>query len=83
MRNSLWIALNLLHSEPVLKVAFLFKRNVPANLRDVVELKMRGLGIPVCNIICGYYDAHRNSEYTKFTELQNCLSIIKEAQLIC
>ena len=45
---------------------------------DVVELKMRGLEIPVCNISCGYYNAHKNSEYTKFSELQNCLAFIKE-----
>ena len=40
---------------------------------DVVELKTRGLDIPVCNISCGYYDAHKNSEYTMFSQLQNCL----------
>ena len=45
---------------------------------DVVELKMRGLQIPVCNISCGYYDAHKNSEYTLFPELQNCLSFVRD-----
>ena len=45
---------------------------------DVVELKMRGLNIPVCNVSCGYYDAHKNSEYTKFSELQNCLLFVQE-----
>lgn len=45
---------------------------------DVVELKMRGLHIPVCNIGCGYYNAHRNSEYTVFAELQNCLNFVRE-----
>ena len=45
---------------------------------DVVELKMRGLKIPVCNISCGYYNAHKNSEYTKFSELQNCLDFVKD-----
>jgi putative aminopeptidase FrvX len=45
---------------------------------DVVELKMRGLGIPVCNIGCGYYDAHKNSEYTMFSELQNSLSFVRD-----
>lgn len=29
---------------------------------DVVELKMRGLEIPVCNIGCGYYEAHKSSD---------------------
>ena len=45
---------------------------------DVVELKMRGLQIPVCNISCGYYDAHKNSEYTLFPELQNSLSFVRD-----
>ena len=45
---------------------------------DVVALKMRGLKIPVCNISCGYYNAHKNNEYTQFSELQNCLSFVKE-----
>lgn len=44
---------------------------------DVVELKMRGLDIPVCNIGCGYYDAHKNVEYTMFSELQDCLSFVR------
>lgn len=45
---------------------------------DVVELKMRGLQIPVCNISCGYYNAHKNSEYTVFAELQNCFIFVKD-----
>ena len=45
---------------------------------DVVALKMRGLKIPVCNISCGYYNAHKNNEYTHLSELQNCLSFVKE-----
>ena len=44
---------------------------------DVVALKMRGLDIPVCNISCGYYNAHKNNEYTLFSELQNCLNFVK------
>lgn len=44
---------------------------------DVVELKMRGLQIPVCNISCGYYNAHTNEEYTIFSELQHCLNFVK------
>ena len=45
---------------------------------DVVELKMRGLDIPVCNVSCGYYNAHKNNEYTIFAELKNCLGFVKE-----
>lgn len=48
---------------------------------DVVELKMRGLEIPVCNISCGYYNAHHNDEYTKIDELLNCLEFVKEITL--
>ena len=141
-KNGLWVILNLLQSEPVLKVAmfvqeervgevagcrgaracdFTFFDNVkyilecdrkgasdlvhigkgetllcesdfiPQSLlqkygyemvrggkTDVVELKMRGLEIPVCNIGCGYYNAHKNSEYTMFSELHNCLAFVRE-----
>ena len=141
-KNGLWVIMNLLQSEPVLKVALFVQeeRNgelagcrgarvcdlafftdvkfviecdrkgasdvvnigkgdtclcdssfIPAHLlqkyhyemvrggkTDVVELKMRGLEIPVCNISCGYYNAHKNSEYTKFSELQNCLEFVKD-----
>ena len=45
---------------------------------DVVELKMRGLKIPVCNLSCGYYNAHKNSEYTIFSQLKNCLNFVSE-----
>ena len=45
---------------------------------DVVELKMRGLNIPVCNVSCGYYEAHKNSEYTRFSELEHCLTFVRE-----
>ena len=45
---------------------------------DVVELKIRGLNIPVCNVSCGYYEAHKNSEYTRFSELEHCLAFVRE-----
>ena len=45
---------------------------------DVVELKMRGLGIPVCNIGCGYYNAHTNEEYTVFSQLTHALHFVQE-----
>ena len=141
-KNGLWVIINLLHSEPVLKVALFVQEErigniagcrgaracdlsffsdvkfvlecdrkghsdvvhigkgetllceqdfIPQDLlneygyemvkggkTDVVELKMRGLEIPVCNIGCGYYDAHKNSEYTMFSELQNSLSFVRD-----
>ena len=104
-KNGLWIIINLLHSEPVLKVALFVQEERAGDIAgcrgaracdlsffsdvkfvlecdrkgssDVVELKMRGLQIPVSNISCGYYDAHKNSEYTLFPELQNCLSFVR------
>lgn len=136
-KNGLWVIINLLHSEPVLKVALFVQEEragdiagcrgartcdlsffsdvkfvlecdrkgssdvvfigkggtqlceqdfipqqflnkygyemVRGGKTDVVELKIRGLAVPVCNISCGYYDAHKNSEYTIFSQLQNCL----------
>lgn len=141
-KNGLWIILNLLHTEPILKAALFVQEERAGNVAgcrgaracslsffdnvkyviecdrkgasdvvsigkgeihlcdsnfipstimqkygyemvkggktDVVELKMRGLNIPVCNISCGYYNAHKNSEYTIFSELQNCLSFVRE-----
>ena len=141
-KNGLWVIINLLHSEPILKVALFVQEErtgdipgcrgaracdlsffsdvkfvlecdrkgcsdvvyigkgetllcerdfIPQNLldyygyemvrggkTDVVELKMRGLEIPMCNIGCGYYDAHKNSEYIMFSELQNCLSFVRD-----
>ena len=140
-KNGLWIILNLLKSEPVLKVALFVQEERTGNIAgcrgarvcdlsffdgvkyviecdrkgasdvvsigkgeillcdsdfipqsilkkygyemvrggktDVVELKIRGLHIPVCNIGCGYYDAHKKSEYTKFSELKICLDFVK------
>lgn len=55
-------------------------RYLPVNggKTDVVELKMRGLAIPVCNISCGYYNAHHENEYTVWSELVNCLNFVRE-----
>ena len=141
-KNGLWVIINLLHTEPVLKVALFVQEERSGELAgcrgaracnlsffdnvkyilecdrkgcsdvvsigkgeivlceydfipqyllhkygyemvrggktDVVELKMRGLKIPVCNVGCGYYNAHKRDEYTIFSELQNCLSFVRE-----
>lgn len=139
-KNGIWVALNLLQTEPVLKVAFFvheekfedqagcvgssacdlsFFSNVkyvlecdrkgssdlvyvgkdvplcepcfiPLEIQnrfgyapvvggktDVVELKLRGLEKPCCNISCGYYNAHKNNEFTVLSELHNCLAFVK------
>lgn len=44
---------------------------------DVVTLKSRGLMVPVCNISCGYYNAHKSEEYTNLNELKNCLDFVQ------
>ena len=66
---------NFIPEEILVKYGY---KMVQGGKTDVVELKMRGLHIPVCNIGCGYYNAHRNSEYTVFSELQNCLNFVFE-----
>ena len=45
---------------------------------DIVALKERGLNIPCCNISCGYYNAHKNEEYTVFSELEHALFFVSE-----
>ena len=37
------------------------------------ELKLAG-----CNISCGYYNQHTSKEYTRISELQNCLNFMEE-----
>lgn len=43
---------------------------------DVYELKLRGLGISVANISCGYYNPHTAREMTCISELRNCLKMV-------
>ena len=49
-----------------------------ADVYPCVAAHLDEIHIPVCNISCGYYDAHKNSEYTLFPELQNCLSFVRD-----
>lgn len=46
-------------------------------ITDVMELKDRGLGVSACNISCGYYNPHSDSECTVFPELENCLMFVQ------
>jgi di/tripeptidase len=43
---------------------------------DVVALRERGLDKNCCNISCGYYNAHKEDEYTLFSELDNALGFV-------
>ena len=45
---------------------------------DVTALKERGLPIPCCNVSCGYYNAHKEDEYTLYSQLENALNFIDE-----
>ena len=146
-KNGVWIALRLLQSEPILKVAFFVQEEkdgelsgcrgsnacdlaffddvdyilqcdrkgasdvvtfsekasvrlceddfIPENLlqnfgfqpvhggkTDVVALKMRGLPLPCCNLSCGYYNAHKDEEYTIWVELLNTLDFVKAIILL-
>ena len=66
---------DFIHADILQKYGY---KMVKGGKTDVVELKMRGLNIPVCNVSCGYYDAHKNSEYTRFSELEHCLAFVRE-----
>ena len=45
---------------------------------DVVALRERGLDKNCCNISCGYYNAHKEDEYTLFSELENALNFVSQ-----
>lgn len=47
------------------------------NGTDVVALKQRGLSQPCCNISCGYYEPHKDEEYTVVSELRNTLAFVR------
>ena len=40
-------------------------------MTDVEELEDRGVGLSCINMSCGYYNPHTDTEYTKWSELQN------------
>jgi putative aminopeptidase FrvX len=135
-KNGIWIALELLRTEPVLKVVFfpgeeigcvgsnacdmsffddakfviqcdrrngkdfiytagcvpLCDFNFPSPqlkqkygyinttglMTDVQTLKKRGLNVACCNLSCGYYNPHLETEYTDVGELINCLQFVRE-----
>lgn len=45
---------------------------------DIVALKERGLAQPCCNISCGYYNAHKDDEYTNISHLANAYAFVRE-----
>lgn len=45
-------------------------------MTDVEALKDNGLGVSAVNMSCGYYRPHTDEEYTKKSELLNCLAFV-------
>lgn len=45
-------------------------------LTDVYTLKTNGLPVSCCNISCGYYEPHTDSEYTVIDDLRDCLRLV-------
>lgn len=46
---------------------------------DVLMLRQRGLKCCACNLSCGYYNPHKNDEYTRISELLNCYNMVLNA----
>lgn len=47
-------------------------------MTDVQALKKNGLNVACCNVSCGYYNPHLDTEYTNIEELINCLNFVRE-----
>lgn len=43
-------------------------------ITDVGELSDNGIGISCINMSCGYYKPHTDNEYTRLSELENCMN---------
>lgn len=53
-------------------------KNTYGMMTDVETLKGNGLKVACCNMSCGYYNPHRNNEFTNVKELINCLNFVRE-----
>jgi hypothetical protein len=47
-------------------------------MTDVQTLKHKGLHVSCINVSCGYYEPHTDREYTRVSELNNCLALITD-----
>lgn len=52
-------------------------------MTDVMVLKERGLAVSACNISCGYYNPHSNSEMTRISDLKACYYLVKHIVTNC
>ena len=43
---------------------------------DVYTLRKNGLKVASANMSCGYYDPHKNTEFTYFPDLEKCLGLV-------
>lgn len=52
-------------------------KEAAGSMTDVMTLKENGLEVSCCNLSCGYYNPHTENEYTKISELDNCLDFVQ------
>ena len=52
-------------------------KEAAGSMTDVMALKENGLEVSCCNLSCGYYNPHTENEYTKISELNNCLDFVQ------
>jgi putative aminopeptidase FrvX len=52
-------------------------------MTDVESLKDNGLKVSCLNLSCGYYRPHTDEEYTKKSELLNCLKLVEHIIETC
>ena len=52
-------------------------------MTDVMTLKERGLQVSACNISCGYYNPHSETEMTRIEDLMNCYELVKHIVSAC
>ena len=53
-------------------------KNTSGLMTDAEKLKDRGLKVACCNMSCGYYNPHQETEFTDVKELINCLNFVRE-----
>lgn len=52
-------------------------------MTDVESLKENGLKVSAANISCGYYNPHTDTEFTLYSELENCLHFVEHIIETC
>lgn len=52
-------------------------------MTDIEALKENGLRVSAVNISCGYYNPHTDTEFTLYSELENCLHFVEHIIETC